>query len=379
MTGLTVPEGHRVGVHRMGPLPYVGRCDGGAWLAHQGLGSDELDLELGRMLEEVEALACGPRPRVALASFEGGFAGLFQPSSPEVLDRPGELVWTFDAAALAGAPDAPTIVQELLRRVHALRVRAAPALSQTAFLADLASPRARAIADLLLGLGIQVRLADPIEGAVLVEVHRPDGMILTALAGSAYWPAEAPDAYPRNVNQEKDLAEQQGAPERLQRIREQELAYLEKRLAPAQGEPKISVVKRAPRLRRLLLAVADGSGADAARALEEELLRREVPLLVFVDPATKASSLSSFPRGVVALSVYGDESSFLRTARDLGMNPGSFAMAAMPPRDLFAWAAGHGWGVALNAFRAPDRPIYIPIPPADVQCLARGEAPSSRS
>jgi hypothetical protein len=164
--------------------------------------------------------------------------------------------------------------------------------------------------------------------------------------------------------------------ERKQRLEAEERAGLEEKLAPMGDEPRVSDVRRAPRLRRLLLAVAD-DGDSARPALYEELLRREVPLLVIVDPNTRGAKLHGWPGGLQALPAYTDEATLLESARDLGMPLGTFGGAVMPPPELFDWAAEHSWTIAMNTFRGPGEPVYVVLPADEVKALARGRMPTS--
>jgi hypothetical protein len=178
----------------------------------------------------------------------------------------------------------------------------------------------------------------------------------------------------REVNLARDRAEEVGDAASLARLDAGERATLEKALAPAPGEPLVSSVLRAPRLGRLLLAVADG--ADRAwSALYEELLSREIPLLLIVDPETRGATLRQWPGGLEGMAVYGDRASLSTSAAALGLAAGSFAIAEMPPRVLFEWVAGNGRALALNVFRAPDEPVYIPLPAGAVRALAEGKMP----
>src|SRR5262249_39075128 len=152
------------------------------------------------------------------------------------------------------------------------------------------------VAELVLGLGIDVRTPDPRGAAVLIEVHRPEGVILVGLLGTPYEPSGRVEAWARTVNEDKDRAESGGDRGGAERIAEQEREELRKKLAPEEGAQLVSSVDRASRLRRLLLAV-DEAGDAARRALYEELRSREIPLLVIVDPKTQGARLRSWPGG----------------------------------------------------------------------------------
>jgi hypothetical protein len=196
--------------------------------------------------------------------------------------------------------------------------------------------RANALAALLCSAGIDAHRAHG--GArVLAEVHRPEGVIISALVGEAY-----------------------------------EDRPLEDRTHDARAQP----VRRAPRLGRLLLGAIDSDGEPARRTLVGELLRRETPLILIASPAGAVAS-RQWPGSEPALPAYPDERSFVWAAQDLG-GSGPVAMAAMPPRDLFRWAAQQGSAVALNVYRDRASPLYFLLRAADVAALARGELPGAR-
>jgi hypothetical protein len=367
---VVVPEGHAIRTCRAAPIPQIERTAGGVTLASLGRGSDDLESELDALLGEVEAVTRdAPRP-ILLANVAGPISSLFAPANPEVVAVPGLLVWIVDAAALAGASRAPALVQRLLRRLHRIRAGRTPT-AQVVFVQESASPRARAVVELLVGLGIEVRALDAGDEVVLVEVHRPEGVVLTCLGGAPPERTGAVDPHARTVNEEKDRAEREGDRARLDRVEEQEREELAKRLAPVGNEPRVASVDRAPRLQSLVLAVQGGDEA-ALRALYEELRGREIPLLVLVDPKTRGAALREWPGGHQAMPVYPDHASLATATRDLGIAAGSFAAAEMPPRTLFDWAARQGSTVALNAYRGPNDPIYVLFPPEEAQALAQG-------
>ncbi len=84
----------------------------------------------------------------------------------------------------------------------------------------------------------------------------------------------------------------------------------------------------------------------------------------------------SWPGFADALPVFPDTRSLERTARELGRAAGTYAEAAMRPRELFAWAATTlGTPVALNAFRAHGPPAYVMISVDGLRDLAEGRVP----
>lgn len=318
--GERVPAGHRVTVHGAGPVPGVARTEGGTWLVELGSASDDAAAELEGVLGALEPLLAGPRPRVLVANVTGTLASLFAPANPALHAVEGSLVWSVDEAAVLDA----RLADRLVGALEAARA-AAPEVAQMLCVrgpCGALPERARA-------LGVAAR-APGQGGALFAEVHRPEGVVLTAwLAG----PPEAPA--PREA-----------------------------------GRPRI--VARAPRLERLLAGCADG-GEPAWDALQAELLARDAALLAIADPETRAVSPRQWPNGFSGLVFYPDEATLLAAARDLGHAPGSFGLAALPPREAFAWAARGGLGVALS-WRRGDAPLNVPLPAEAVASLARGEA-----
>lgn len=154
----TVPAGHELYQYRTAPLPSIVSTNAVAWLAHLGSSSDEAEQELDTILAGVDALMQGARPRILLSTGSGRLSSLMAPNNPEVLPYPhGMLVWTVDAGGVAGAPRGASLVQRWLRCIYKLRTRGAPPL-QYVFLHEIASPRARAVAALVRGLGLAVRV-----------------------------------------------------------------------------------------------------------------------------------------------------------------------------------------------------------------------------
>jgi hypothetical protein len=281
------------------------------------------------------------------------------------------VVWVLDVAALAAGPGAAALVQRLLRLLHGLRMHPTAPLRQVAYLRGTEGRQAQALVALLRGVGVEPRLSDRTE--ILVEVERPEGVILTGLMGRPYEPPGAADDYCRRVNEEKDRAQGCDDRERLARIAEDERDELKRRLVPEDDEPQAAAVARAPRLSRILLADADGA---ARQLLLDELTVREVPLAIIVDPASRGVRLSNWPGVGSALAVFPDRTSLLQAARDLAMPDGSFAVGEMPPRKLFEWATSQKWTVALNVYRDPKTPLYVVLDPTTVAALGRGETPA---
>jgi hypothetical protein len=378
-----VPDGHKVGMHRPALCSSVDPCEGGIWLVDLfgRLTGDEPEVELEKLLAEVEQRMRGPRPRVVLNNTRVGLSCLMAPNEPELLVlQDGMVVWSVNAAGLAGAARAPWLVQRWLRFIYTVGTRGTPP-AQMVYLHGTKSPRARAIAALVRGLGLDVRTPQEWkewEECTLAEVHRPEGVIISLLLGEPLAPDDPADTSSLTVNQAKDRAEEGGNAERLHFLEAEERHALENKLAPAEDEPRVSHVGHAWHLRRLLQAVND-EGDTARPALYEELLRREVPLLHIVDRETKAGQLHPLPGGVVALPVYPDENGVNLSAPDHGMKRGTFAIAAMPPSALFSWVASESGAIAMYLCREAEKPVYVVLTADVVKALAEGRMPGSTS
>ena len=345
-------------------------------MAFQGTAVDEPTAELERLLGEVGDGIGRHRSRVILATDACGVSDLFAPSNPATIPLAGALLWVLDPEVLVGSSLAPRLLQMLFRNLHTIGTRSTPPLAQFVYLPEFASAGGYLLAELVSHLGLNVRECDPNTGTVLVEVRRPDGVILSALSGNPFAPNEAADPYMRQINEEKDRAEEQGDIARLGNLAEQEREELARRLAPARA--KSTSVTRATLLRRLLLEAHDGE-AEACRALCVELLRRDIPLLVMVDRTIGAAAHRTWPDRGAAMPVYPDRASLMQTASDLGMSMESFAIAEMPPRDLFCWMGKQQSAVAINVFRDEKTPLYVWLKAEAVQALSEGKAPQRLS
>lgn len=331
---VTVPEGHEVQIYRATAEPRLTRSRGGVWIANLGLGSDEAIQELRALMLAVEgALERVGHAPVLVASRAERLSDLFAPADPAVAQSPGAVLWIVDRGSLAGWIEHPALREELFRRWAGIGGGQEAPLRQWVYFLDGTWSGVRQLAPLLAGIGIEAWTADE-EGAVLVEVRRPEGTILSA-------PMGAPCS-----------------------------------LTPAEGdaEEEPQALPRAPRLCRLLLDMADARSGEAWRALCEELLRRDAPLLVMAS-ADGAVKPRAWPGVGMAMPVYPDLRSIEQAAEDLGIAPGSVGFAAMPPRDLFAWAAGLDAALALNVYRDPSTPLYVFMTAEEARALSEGEIP----
>jgi hypothetical protein len=367
-----VPDGYRLDMYRALPWPGVTSSAAGVWIAHHGVSSDEPEEDLDRVICQLEVLLAGPRPQIRFYNARAPISALMSPARPVETLKSGHLIWTFDAAAIARAQRAPELVQRMIRCMY-LTSRAA--ISQSAFAINANTAPARALLALIRELRITVRERETEDWNVLAEVHRPEGYIVCGLLGASLSNASVAGSWAREVNDEKNRAA--GDRERQTRLEEEERRALEQRLSPGAGARPIAAVDRAPRLRRLMLDVAEKRGATAKQALIEELLVREIPLLVTLDPTTKAARLRAWPGGYQALEVFGDNASWLATVKERGLTGTSIAAGVMLPATLFAWAASLHWAVALCTFLPSGKLAHVHLRAVEVHELAAARRANS--
>jgi hypothetical protein len=326
-----VPEGHRVTTFHALPEPRLVETDGGVLLAHLGLGGDDADDELDELVRQVEDALKRPRRQVVMSDHRGSLSGLFAPSDPAVAVAPAVIGWIFHS----GSVDAwAGRFEQLVERMRSAVARASPATRSLAYFVDRTSARIQALAAVLAGAQIHARHTE-LDGDVLLEVHRPEGVVISTFRGTVSEVSTPAIA---------DIAEP--APARL---------------------------KRAPRLRRLVLAASDGDSDATWRALIGELLGREWSFLLIADSAGRVTP-RQWPGSEPALPVYPDEQSFGWTVEDVGTSA-PVCMASMSPCELFRWASKSGSAIALNAYRARSLPVYLVLRASQVTALARGELP----
>lgn len=366
---VVVPDGHRVEIFRSTPMPMVVRTPGGIVIAQLGLGSDEPPEVLEQLLGEVET-ALGDTPaQVLLSTHSGGVSSLFAPADPAVLPVPGLVVWVVHRGSVAGWIEDPSRLQALLRRIYRIGASHSPPVLQCVYGMDETEDELRLEVELLCGLGLAVRLPEK-DGAMVVEVHRPEGVIVAALAGRIHALSKAADPYPRTVNEEKDRAKAEGDRERQERVEERERAFLAKRIVETEKRRAAELPAMAPHLCRLLLEVATKGGDAAWEALLDELAGRSLPLLLMVDPETRGIKPRAWPDLGPALPAYPDQLSLEWAAQDMDRPLRSFGIALMPPRALFDLAAGKELAIAINVYGDRGSPHYVLFPAEKVKSVA---------
>lgn len=353
---LMVPDGHEVQLHHVkGLAPEVMQAPGGAWLANVGSSSDEQPEELKRLLTQVHELTRGVRPQVLLAVSGGALSSLFAPADVMVQPLRGWLIWTLDAPALVHAPEAPVLLQHLLRCMY--RISRMP-IGQSVFLSCHDTTTTPVIEALFHELGLGVRRAEP-DLAVLLEVRRPEGVVLSSLLGTPVRGDAVGPGWAFEINAKKDRAT--NSPERESIVAE-ERRMLTARLERVRNLQREKGVDRAPRLRRLALAAVERRDALALQQLLQELQVREQPLLFVADPKTANGELRLMPDGLRALPVYGDRASLFASASRQALLEGSRSWVEMRASHLRKSAAEQGTTVALCAVDDEGREVHVALP-----------------
>jgi hypothetical protein len=376
-----VPPGHKVETFRapddLGPrLSTLGDSVCVATLGHA---SDEPVEELENLLRQFEPGMWDPQRPARVARVEGPVTQLFAPANPSLRTIPRLLLWVFNRSGLECWLEDPARLQVLLSRLYRLENASQP-ITQFVYFERDCGPGAIVMARLLAGLGLNVQQLQPDPQRIfLVKVYRPEGITLIGLVGDPIPLGEAVDTFPTAVNAEKARAEAQGDALRLWQHEQREREALARVLQPLQPHLRQSPLLRAPRMYRLLRAFVDQGSPTARRALEQELLRREQPLLLLMRPDGKSTFVAEFPHVGRALRAYPDLASIQLTVKDLGLPPDAYRIAGVPARDVFNWGAAENLSVALNVYMTAHTPTYVFWSPEDAKQLAQGQIPTEAS
>lgn len=257
--------------------------------------------------------------------------------------------------------------------MRAERGSAGPAASpgEVAYLVGPPSPAASAVVALFSGLGLVVKQPDEQAGelCVLLEVKRPEELIVCALAGKPYLEELPADPYARVINEEKARAAAAGQEAELRRLEAQELTGLAER---ADREGASAMVLSARRLRRIILDI-ESRQADMGAVLEE-LLSRRAPLFLMRNVADGVVDVRSYGAAGPALPVYCDLVGLEWAADDLGKANGSYDIGALLTRELITSVASDKLGLAICTFRDRKTPVYAVLPASMVAIVAQAIA-----
>ncbi len=366
---IAAPEGHKILCYPPSSEPGLVRTSGGVLIANFGVVGDDSERELKDLLLEVETALSESRKPAHLVNFNRDVRidELFAPADPPVLRFHSPISWIFHRGSAHSILAVPQRLQTFLRRVCEISARKGPSIPQAAYLVDDPTPAPRALARLLRELGLEVRQPQDLPSALLFEVHRPEGTILTLMAGVPFALAEDPaDLYVRNVNPEKDQAEAAGDQEQVRSLRERELDELIQQTAgvAATEQPLL----RAPRFGRLLLEIESTQEEGAFSKLYDELVNRKFPFLFMEDRETARIDLRSFGSLHRAVPIFADMRCLRWAAEDTGNT--SAGVVAIPPRELFAMAIDGDLALAFNTFRDRATPVYVVLSTDIVRELA---------
>jgi len=338
---LTVPPGHFVRTYKATGVPGVGWCPGGVLLASLGTSSDEFREEMKLTAEAVDrALSAQANREVLLTTEARALSELFAPNDVKVQRLAGLLLWVLDSGSVPLWLSDPEPLLAALRSAarhgipQLLLVHLVPSLSASveSVLAGVAPKLelpggVRALQQVLCGV-VPVATVPQDDHTFLVEVTRPEAVICSLRSGPI--PAD------------------------------------EGSNAPLQ-------VVRAPRLRRLIL---EASQEDGRRRLFEELLSREISLLVVADRQCRSAAMSWSVGD--AIPAYPDVASVVQAMADLKFSEDRYSWGRWKPRELFEWVHRETTvGLALNAYKEPSAPTYLYLPREAVAELAAGRVPMS--
>jgi hypothetical protein len=323
-TELVVPEGHRVCGYELSLEPRVHRCEGGLVVAHFGLGGDDPE----EVFEVVQSAATelqrfgATRSTITFVDTPTALSDLFSATPPATRTVRSAVAWTVCQDGLQSVLQDTTLRQRLISELHHL-----PAERQW-FVVDPSWGSETEFEDGLQALEIDL-FQTPGDRPFLFEVLRPDGQRVCGFVGRELVPA-----------------------------------------APRGPRPLI----RSTRLRRSILDACAARGPDAA--FYRELLSREFPLVFLVDAAGKQARTMTFHRTAGRqLPVFADLRSAERTAKEIGLKPGTYGYGALGPRELFRWARESRFGVILGAFEDEGGVRYLRL---DLSCTApQAEGPES--
>jgi hypothetical protein len=313
-----VPAGHEVTLHRASIEPGVVRSPGGVVLAHFGGAGDEPDHELDAMLRVLAERMRGDVAPAFLVNAETAITveDLCAPAEPPSTRLESPVLWIFHyggAAQLCADPRRLDLITERMRALKAQQV------FQVVYVVGALARSHASFIERVRDLGIGLRHPDVSDRqhVVLVEVQRPGGTTLSALAGT-------PD---------------DGAT-----------------LAP--DEPLVAF--RSPCLAPLVLDLKrDPDTTEIVRVLKA----RTLPLLLIGDPKTGGVSFRQFGDTVV-IPAFSDLPALQRSAAAIGLAAGSYRVAQMDARMLFELAESKNVSVAICAFRENTQ-VWAVLPSLD--------------
>jgi hypothetical protein len=316
--GASVPEGFEVAMSQATLGPQVERSYGGVVLANFGIAGDDIDRELPNIMASVEVAVHEKVAPAILVDTDGPMrlSDLFGAAMPKVREALSPVAWVLHHNALATIATQPARIErfiECLRRISEL------GREQTMYFIDAPTPLHVAFAMRISELGVSLRQADETRGPPLVhiEIKRPTGEVIAMPAGLPY-PLEGAHT----------------------------------------GEPSL-IPMRAPRMRELVLAIADGGGDAAMTTLVNEVMVRELPLLLMV-PGDGSLGVRKFGE-LSGIPVFGDATTLEWIANDSETSREDYSIVAISGEELFAMAAREKVGLAFATYRDRTHPIHATL------------------
>lgn len=375
---IAVPEGHRVTTTGPSSFPDIVTSVGATRVVHLGVRSDEQGAEVEAAFDRVRSVLETVAGPVLLCTECQTLRELFAPSNPKIQSIPALVVWTGRQACFGELVESSEGVQRLLRLFHCITDSRQPR-AQVLFLTDLNWPNAHALIARLKGLGVDVRKPHP-TGTLMVEVDRPEGVVLTALLGEPLQ-IEA-DTRSLAFNREKDDAARRGDAAALSEIEQRERAELEASLAfgpppatTAFGVPGKPVL-RCGRLRTLVLDAIARSDPQSVVELARGLLTNPYSLLAVTDAQGKRFLPMQWEGGVSALPIHTDIVSVELTANALKLTDVGYGLVEFSIAKLCQYALQSRARLAINAYASAREPRYLLLTTVTVRAMAAGLAPT---
>jgi len=342
--------------------------DGGVLLASTGPGGD-MNVEVLRALfDAVEKALLRPHAPVRLAAKRGPLSSMLRTEEPELALIDSVVAWTLQDGILDGWSETTLLLQELLRRFHRVgsERRSVERTVQVILVRKSFLDDASWMLRLIRGLRIDVRELVP-DGTAVVEVQRPDGAIVSALAGA---PAleEVVGFEPSLRNAKRDLAEARGDRAALERLDEEERRELE-RIIRSRPLKRPRPLVHALLLRSLIVQSAGGD-VGSREKLHRYLLERTTPLLI---PTLRmsgglAQSALEAVGGERAIAAFPD----VLSARQLAPSEGEGQLAMMPPIEVLDIARGANLVLVLKV-PGKDGPVSAIVRTAEIDAHASGQ------
>ena len=315
---VAVPEGFEVAMLEATLGPQVERSYGGVVLANFGIAGDDIDRELPNLMASVEVAVHEKVSPASLVDTDGPMrlSQLFGADMPKVREAVSPVAWVLHHNALATIATRP---ERMDRFIECLRRVAQLGREQTMFFIDAPTPLHVAFAMRIADIGVSLRKPDETRGPPLVqiEIKRPTGEVISMPAGLPY-PLEEANT----------------------------------------GAPSL-VAMRSPRMRELVLAIADGGGETAMTALVTEVMSRELPMLLLLH-ADGSIGLRTFG-ATTGMPVFGDATTLEWIANDTHLTREQYSIAAITGQELFAMAAREKLGLAFATYRERREPIHVTL------------------